>query len=149
MPQLELIEENGSGVKRDRIARMAEFTIYHNPRCGKSRATLALLEESGIEPKVIEYLKTPPTVAELRAIIAKLGVDPEQLVRKGEEIYRTQFAGRELSGPQWIEAMVKHPILIERPIVVRGERAVLGRPPENVKALLEGSARRSDGVREG
>ena len=107
---------------------MAEFTIYHNPRCGKSRATLALLEESGIE--------------ELRSIVAKLSLDPEQLVRKGEEVYRTRYAGKQMSGEQWIEAMAKDPILIERPIVVRGERAVLGRPPENVKILLDGNARR-------
>ena|SRR6185312_3207307 len=120
---------------------MAEFTIYHNPRCGKSRATLAILEESGVEPEIIEYLKTPPNATELRAIIAKLGVDPEQLVRKGEDVYRAQFAGKKLSGPEWIEAMVKNPILIERPIVVRGERAVLGRPPESVRELLGGERR--------
>lgn len=121
---------------------MAEFTIYHNPRCGKSRATLALLEESGVEPRVVEYLKTPPSAAELRAIVGKLGIDAERLVRKGEEVYRTRYAGRQLSGEQWIEAMVNDPILIERPIVVRGERAVLGRPPENVKELLEPKAGR-------
>lgn len=121
---------------------MAEFTIYHNPRCGKSRATLALLQENGIEPRIIEYLQTPPSAAELRAIVAKLGIDPEQLVRKGEEVYRSRFAGKPMSGAQWIEAMAKDPILIERPIVVRGERAVLGRPPENVKRLLDGKARR-------
>ena len=120
---------------------MAEFTIYHNPRCGKSRATLAILEESGVEPDIIEYLKTPPSTTELRAIIAKLGIDPEQLVRKGEDVYRAQFAGKKLSGSQWIEAMVKNPILIERPIVVRGERAVLGRPPQNVRELLGGKRR--------
>lgn len=121
---------------------MAEFTVYHNPRCGKSRATVALLEESGVKPRIIEYLKTPPSAAELRAIIAKLGIDPVELVRKGEDVYRTRYAGRQLSGEQWIEAMVKDPILIERPIVVRGERAVLGRPPENVTGLLEAKARR-------
>ena len=110
---------------------MAEFTIYHNPRCSKSRATLALLEESGVELRVIDYLKAPPSAMELRVIIAKLGVDPEQLVRKGEDVYRTRYAGKQLSGGQWIAAMVQDPILIERPIVVRGKRAVLGRPPEN------------------
>lgn len=121
---------------------MAAVTVYHNPRCGKSRATLALLEERGVEPKIIEYLKTPPSAAELRAIVAKLGIDPEQLVRKGEEVYRTRYAGKKLNAEQWIEAMVNDPILIERPIVVRGERAVLGRPPENVDKLLDSTTHR-------
>jgi arsenate reductase len=116
---------------------MAEFTIYHNPKCSKSRATLALLEERGIAPRIVEYLKTPPTTAELREIVAKLGLEPEDLVRKGEEAYRARYAGRSLNGEQWIEAMVRDPILIERPIVIRGERAVIGRPPETVRTLLE------------
>jgi len=115
---------------------MSSFTIYHNPKCTKSRATLALLQEHGIEPKVMEYLKTPPTAAELKAVIGKLGISPEQLVRKGEEIYKTDYAGKKLNDAQWIEAMVSHPILIERPIVVTGNRAVIGRPPENVTQLL-------------
>jgi arsenate reductase (glutaredoxin) len=115
---------------------MTAFTIYHNPKCTKSRQTLALLQENGIEPTVVEYLKTPPTAAELKAIVAKLGIEPEQLVRKGEDVYKENFAGKTLTDAQWIDAMVKHPILIERPIVVSGTRAVLGRPPENVKPLL-------------
>jgi arsenate reductase len=115
---------------------MKAFTIYHNPKCTKSRQTLALLQESGVEPTVIEYLKAPPTAAELKAIVAKLGIKPEQLVRKGEDVYKEKFAGKTLTDAQWIDAMVKNPILIERPIVVSGERAVLGRPPENVKPLL-------------
>src|SRR5262245_11555757 len=115
---------------------MNEFTLYHNPRCGKSRATLALLEEGGVAPRIVEYLKTPPTASELKAIIAKLGIEPEQLVRKGEDVYKSKYAGRQLSDAQWIKAMTEDPILIERPIVVKGDRAVLGRPPENVKQLL-------------
>jgi arsenate reductase (glutaredoxin) len=115
---------------------MPEFTIYHNPDCTKSRGTLALLRENGIQPRIVEYMKTPPTPAELKVVIAKLGIAPEQLVRKGEEIYRSRYAGKELTDAQWIEAMVRDPILIERPIVVSGERAVIGRPPENVKPLL-------------
>lgn len=115
----------------------AMFTIYHNPKCSKSRTTLALLQERGVEPKIVEYLKTPPTRDELKAIIEKLGIEPEQLVRKGEEIYKTKYAGKQLTGAQWIDAMIKDPILIERPIVVSGSRAVIGRPPENVEALLE------------
>jgi arsenate reductase len=111
-------------------------TIYHNPKCSKSRATLALLAERGVEPKIVEYLKTPPTAAELSALVAKLKIEPEQLVRKGEEVYKKEYAGKTLSPSQWIAAMVRHPILIERPIVVVGSRAVLGRPPENVNRLL-------------
>ena len=113
-----------------------DVTIYHNPRCSKSRATLALLEEHGIQPRIIEYLKTPPTATELKSLVAKLGIQPADLVRKGEDIYKSEYAGRTLSADEWIEAMAQHPILIERPIVVRGERAVLGRPPERVKELL-------------
>jgi arsenate reductase (glutaredoxin) len=115
---------------------MSSFTIYHNPRCTKSRLTLARLEEHGVKPKVIEYLKTPPTAAELTKIIAKLGIEPEQLVRKGEDIYKSRYADKKMTAAQWIAAMVADPILIERPIVVQGNRAVIGRPPENVDALL-------------
>jgi arsenate reductase (glutaredoxin) len=119
---------------------MSTFTIYHNPKCTKSRATLTLLQGNGIEPQVVEYLKTPPTAAELIGIVAKLGIKPEQLVRKGEDVYKATYAGKTLTDAQWIDAMVSHPILIERPIVVSGARAVLGRPPENVNALLKRSA---------
>jgi arsenate reductase (glutaredoxin) len=115
---------------------MSDFTIYHNPNCSKSRGTLALLRERGIEPKVVEYLRAPPTAAELTAIVRKLGIKPEQLVRKSEDIYRNKYAGQKLSDEEWIEVMVRHPILIERPVVVTGERAVIGRPPESVEPLL-------------
>jgi arsenate reductase len=116
---------------------MTSVTIYHNPRCSKSRATLALLQEHGVEPHVIEYLKAPPSRDELKAVIAALGIKPQQLVRKGEEIYKAQFADQQLSDEQWLTALAQHPVLIERPIVVRGQRAVIGRPPENVLALLK------------
>jgi arsenate reductase (glutaredoxin) len=111
-------------------------TIYHNPRCTKSRATLALLQERGLTPTVIEYLQTPPSAAQLRAVVRKLAIEPETLVRKGEEIFKAQYAGKSLTDAQWIEAMVQHPILIERPIVVVGDRAAIGRPPENVLGIL-------------
>jgi arsenate reductase len=116
---------------------MNDLTIFHNPKCSKSRETLALLRARGIEPRVIEYLKAPPTAAELRAIAGKLGIKAEQLVRKGEDIYKAKYAGKTLTEAQWIDAMVKSPILIERPIVVRGAKAVIGRPPENALALLQ------------
>jgi arsenate reductase (glutaredoxin) len=115
---------------------MSAFTIYHNPKCGKSRAALALLRERGIEPRIVEYLKTPLTAAELRSIVGKLGIAAAQLVRKGEDIYKSNYAGRTLADSEWIDAMTKHPILIERPIVLKGSRAVLGRPPENVVQLI-------------
>jgi len=114
-----------------------EFTIYHNPKCTKSRATLALLEGRGIQPRVIEYLKTPPSAAELKKILVKLGIKPEQLVRKGEEVFKEKYAGKSLTDAQWIDALVANPILIERPIVVSGDQAVIGRPPENVEVLLK------------
>jgi len=111
--------------------------IYHNPRCGKSRQTLALIEEAGIEPEIIEYLKTPPTAEELDAILKKLKMEPQQLMRKGEAIYKElKLAERELTREEAIAVMLEHPKLIERPIVVQGRKAVLGRPPENVKELL-------------
>ena len=116
--------------------KSANVTIYHNPRCGKSRSTLMLVHEHGIKPTIIEYLKTPPTKEELRAILKKLGMMPEQIVRKGEDVYREKFAGKQMTNEQWLEALAKNPILIERPIVVKGDRAVIGRPPENVLELL-------------
>jgi arsenate reductase (glutaredoxin) len=116
---------------------MTEITIFHNPKCSKSRATLALIEGRGIAPRIVEYLEIPPTRSELKAILDKLGMKPEQLVRKGEEIFKSEYAGKTLTDAQWIDAMVKHPILIERPIVIRGNRGVLGRPPENAEALLK------------
>lgn len=116
---------------------MNDLTIFHNPKCSKSRETLALLRARGVEPRVIEYLKAPPTAAELRAIVRELGIKAEQLVRKGEDIYKANYAGKTLAEAEWIDAMVKYPILIERPIVVRGAKAAIGRPPEKVLALLD------------
>lgn len=110
--------------------------IYHNPRCSKSRETLALIQNAGREVNVIEYLKDPPSEKELQTIVAKLGMKAADLVRKGEDLYKEKFKGKELTEEQWIKALVKHPVLIERPIVVSGSKAVLGRPPENVKKLL-------------
>lgn len=111
--------------------------IYHNPRCGKSRQTLALIEEAGVEAEVIEYLKTPPTVDELDSVLKKLKMEPCDLMRKGEAIYRElRIAEQELSREEAIEIMIAHPKLIERPIVIKGRKAILGRPPENVNELL-------------
>jgi len=111
-------------------------TIYHNPRCSKSRAALALLEANGITPQIIEYLKTPPTKTDLAALLKKLGMSAKDLVRTGEEVFKDQYRGRTLDEAGWVSALADNPILIERPIVVRAERAVVGRPPEKVLELL-------------
>ena len=110
--------------------------IYHNPRCSKSRQTLALIEEKGAKVEVLEYLKDIPTKAELKDILSKLGIPAEQLLRKGEADFKENFKGKSLSDDEWIDAMIQYPKLIERPIVVEGNKAVLGRPPENVLELL-------------
>ncbi len=111
--------------------------ILHNPRCTKSRATLKLLRERGIEPKIVDYLETPPTAEEFREILAKLGLGPRDVIRKGEKIYKElELADKSLSDMALITAMVGNPILIERPIVLSGERAALGRPPEKILDIL-------------
>ncbi|GAB3370901.1 arsenate reductase (glutaredoxin) [Spongiibacter taiwanensis] len=113
------------------------YTIYHNPRCSKSRQTLQLLKEQGIEPEVILYLDTPLDAAQITGLLKKLGLSARELLRKGEEEYKARgLADTSLSDSGLIAAMVAAPKLIERPIVVCGDRAVLGRPPENVKALF-------------
>lgn len=115
-----------------------DVAIYHNPRCSKSRETLKLLEESGIEPEVILYLETPPTVATLQDVLKKLGFSSaRELMRKGEEIYKTlNLADKNLSEAQLLQAMAENPKLIERPIVLANGKARLGRPPEQVKEIL-------------
>jgi arsenate reductase len=116
---------------------MSQFTIYHNPRCSKSRQTLQLLEENGVEPTVILYLDTPPSKAQLSTLLKQLGISARELIRRGEEAYKeNNLADSSVTEAQLIEAMVAHPKLIERPIVVKGDKAVLGRPPENVLTLL-------------
>ncbi len=116
---------------------MSDIQILHNPRCSKSRQTLALLEEKGIEPEIIKYLDTPPSAAELKTILQKLGMSARDLLRKGEDDYKAlnlQEPG--LSEDALIEAMVKHPKLIERPIVIKNDEARLGRPPESVLDII-------------
>jgi len=110
-------------------------TIYHNPRCSKSRQTLALIEEKGVTPKIIEYLDTPPSADELKGILSKLGKTAADIVRK-KEAKEEGIDLDALSETALIEALASHPRAIERPIVVKGNRAVLGRPPENVLEIL-------------
>jgi arsenate reductase len=112
-------------------------TIYHNPRCSKSRATLDLLEARGVKPKIVEYLKTPPAGSELKAILKKLGLRPGDIMRSCEPLYaELGLKDRAFSDDQLIAIMVENPILIERPIVVSGDKAAIGRPPENVLKIL-------------
>lgn len=111
--------------------------IYHNPRCSKSRQTLGILEEQGIEPTVIKYLDTPPDAATLRDILQQLGITPRELMRTKEQEYKTQQLDNEnLTDEQLIQAMITTPKLIERPIVIANNKAIIGRPPENVLAIL-------------
>ena len=112
-------------------------TIYHNPRCSKSRQTLALLQSHDIEPEIVLYLETPPNADVLQALLKKLGISARDLLRKGEDAYKdNNLKDPSLTEQALIAAMVAHPKLIERPIVVKGSRAVLGRPPENVLELI-------------
>ena len=109
--------------------------IYHNPRCTKSRQALSILEKKEKDIQIVEYLKTPPSASELKKVLKMLGMKAEEIIRKGESIYKGKFKGKKLDDQQWIAAMVKNPILIERPIIIKGKKAVLGRPPENVSKL--------------
>ncbi|UUD63613.1 arsenate reductase (glutaredoxin) [Pseudomonas seleniipraecipitans] len=116
---------------------MTDLTLYHNPRCSKSRSTLQLLEDRGVQPTLVRYLETPPTAEQLRDLLSKLGISARQLLRTGEDEYRElNLADTALSDADLIDAMAAHPRLIERPILVAGDRAVIGRPPENVLELL-------------
>ena len=116
---------------------MTDYTIYHNPRCSKSRQTLALLNENGIDPEIVLYLENGPSASDLRTLIEKLSVSARALLRKGEDAYKElALADQKLTEEQLISAMVKTPKLIERPIVTKGDKAVLGRPPENVLDLI-------------
>lgn len=116
---------------------MTQATIYHNPRCSKSRETLALLEQQGCDISVVEYLKNPPTAKEIGDILSKLGLSARELMRTKETEYQALgLADTSLTEIQLIEAMVNTPKLIERPIVLANQRAVIGRPPENVLAIL-------------
>ncbi len=128
---------------------MAEYVIWHNPRCSKSREALELLREEGVEPEVVHYLEAPPTAEALERVLSLLGVEPRALMRTKEAVYaELGLDDPALDRAALVDAMVKHPILIERPVVVHGDRAVIGRPPQDVLDLVEGRARATptDGV---
>jgi arsenate reductase len=111
------------------------ITMYHNPRCNTSRRALALLREKGVEPEIVEYLKTPPSTAELKTILGRLKMPAARLLRK-KEAAAAGIDPKALSEDALIAAMVEHPIVIERPIVLSGGKAALGRPPEAVLTIL-------------
>lgn len=110
--------------------------IWHNNRCGKSRSALSILEEKGIKPEVVKYLENTPTAAEIKSVLKKAGLNAHDLIRTGEAVYKEKYKGQNLSEAEWIEAMVENPILIERPVVILGDKALIARPPEKVLELL-------------
>jgi len=115
---------------------MTTITIWHNPRCSKSRTALALLEERGVQPTQVKYLETPPTVNEIRRVLRLLGVSAIDLMRRDEATFKELNLSSETSEIELISAMVSHPILIERPVIISGTQAVIGRPPESALTLL-------------
>ena len=117
---------------------MNNFTIYHNPRCSKSRQTLELLEDNNIEPEIILYLENPPSEEKLTELIDLLGINPRDLLRKGEEEYKAHnLRDESIKGEDIIKIMTENPKLIERPIVISKNKAIIGRPPENVLKLIK------------
>jgi arsenate reductase len=112
------------------------ITIYHNNRCGKSRDALAILSEKNVEFKVVDYLKSSIKSKDLAAILKQLNMAPIDLIRKGENVYKENYKDKTFSNEEWIQIMVNNPILIERPIIVNGDKAVIGRPPEKVLEIL-------------
>ncbi|MBL4668173.1 MAG: arsenate reductase (glutaredoxin) [Flavobacteriales bacterium] len=110
--------------------------IYHNPRCSKSRETLQLIKDAGVEVEIVEYLNTIPTVEELKMLLMKLNLKPIDIIRKGEAVYKEKFKNSNFNDDEWIKIMLEYPKLIERPIVVKGNKAILGRPPQNVLDLF-------------
>ncbi len=117
---------------------MSNIQIWHNPRCSKSRATLNLLEDKGINPQIVKYLETPHTKDDIKALLSMLKISPRELMRTKEDIYKELNLKEERSDEKLIEAMVENPKLIERPIVIKDNKAAIGRPIENIIELLEG-----------
>jgi arsenate reductase len=110
--------------------------IYHNPRCSKSRETLQLIKDAGVNVEIVEYLNDIPTAEDLETILMKLNLKPTDILRKGEAVYKEKFKNSNFNDDEWIKIMIEYPKLIERPIVVKGNKAILGRPPQNVLDLI-------------
>lgn len=111
--------------------------IYHNTRCSKSRDVCSILEKKKVKTEVVEYLKTPPTQKELKELLKMLGMKASELVRKGEPTFKENFVDKKMTEAQWLKALAENPILIERPIIVKGNKAIIGRPPEKVLEFLK------------
>ncbi|OJV27243.1 MAG: arsenate reductase (glutaredoxin) [Bacteroidetes bacterium 37-13] len=112
-----------------------KYTVYHNPRCSKSREAVAFLQEQNAEIEIIEYLKDSPTESEIKALLQKLNIPAIDLVRKGEELFKTNYKDKTLSEKEWIKILAENPILIERPVIVKGNKAVIARPTEKINEL--------------
>lgn len=110
--------------------------IYHNPRCSKSREALAMLNDNGANVEIFEYLKTPPSTAQLKTLLMKLNLKPVDIIRKGERLYKEKYKGMNFTDSEWLKILHENPILIERPIVVRGNMAIIARPADEVLSLL-------------
>lgn len=115
---------------------MTKITVWHNPRCSKSRAALAILEENGVTPTEVKYLETPPSKSDIVTVLAALAMEAKDIVRTGEAVYKSLNLSAKSTNEEILNALVENPILIERPIIISGDRAVIGRPPENVLSLL-------------
>ncbi len=117
-------------------SEMAGVRLYHNTRCSKSREACSILQEKNIAFETIEYLKTPPTEKEIKNLLKMLGIKAEELVRKSETLYKEKYKDKKISETKWIKILAKNPVLIERPIIVKGNKAIIGRPPEKVLELI-------------
>ena len=116
--------------------KTSEMKIIHNNRCSKSRCALEILENKGVDFEIVKYLENPLSAVEIKDLLKKLNLPAEAIIRKGEADYKANYKGKTMTEEDWIDAMVKFPKLIERPIVVKGDKAVVGRPPENIEQLL-------------
>lgn len=115
---------------------MSRITMYHNNRCNKSRCVLSILEEKGIEPDIRYYLEESPSVEELKDLLKKLNMKPGELIRKNEKIYKEKFKDKDFSDEEWLKILSENPKLIQRPIIINGDKAVIGRPPESIEQIL-------------
>ena len=111
--------------------------IYHNPRCRKSREALNIIQNHGLEPEIVLYLDTPPSRKEIKDVLVKLQITAEELVRKEEKLYKDEYKGKSLTEEEWINVLADNPKLIQRPVVINGKKAIIGRPPESVHVLLK------------
>ena len=115
---------------------MTKITVWHNPRCSKSRAALAILEENGVTPTEVKYLETPPSKRDIVTVLAELEKEAKDIIRRSDAVHKSLNLSAKSTNEEILNALVENPILIERPIIISGDRAVIGRPPENVLSLL-------------